>query len=150
MGLEGGAEPRPEGPTTGAARRSPNQPASTRKKKLYMAKHLNPLEIEFLIRQYRSNQRISIKDFCAVNVITGNSLKKWMKQYDEGGLEGLARADAEIQNVLPEGVDRTEESYKREILKLRIENERLKKSYAVQTNADGEREYVRLKPKSSK
>ena len=73
-----------------------------------------------------------------------------MKQYDEGGLEGLARADAEIQNVLPEGVDRTEESYKREILKLRIENERLKKSYAVQTNADGEREYVRLKPKSSK
>ena len=52
--------------------------------------------------------------------------------------------------MLPEGVDRTEESYKREILKLRIENERLKKSYAVQTNADGEREYVRLKPKSSK
>ena len=132
MGLEGGAEPRPEGPTTGAARRSPIQPASTRKKKLFMAKHLNPLEKEFLIRQYRSNQRISIKDFCAVNVITGNSLKKWMKQYDEGG------------------VDRTEESYKREILKLRIENERLKKSYAVQTNADGEREYVRLKPKSSK
>ena len=26
-------------------------------------------------------------------------------RYDEGGLEGLARADAEIQNVLPEGVD---------------------------------------------
>lgn len=52
-----------------------------------MAKHLNPLEKEFLIRQYRSNQRISIKDFCAVNVITGNSLKKWMKQYDEGGLK---------------------------------------------------------------
>lgn len=150
MGLEGGAEPRPEGPTTGAARRSAIQPASTRKKKLFMAKHLNPLEKEFLIRQYRSNQRISIKDFCAINVITGNSLKKWMKQYDEGGLEGLARADAEIQNVFPEGVDRTEESYKREILKLRIENERLKKSYAVQTNADGEREYVRLKPKSSK
>ena len=115
-----------------------------------MAKHLNPLEKEFLIRQYRSNQRISITDFCAINVITGNSLKKWMKQYDEGGLEGLAHADAEIQNVLPEGVDRTEESYKREILKLRIENKRLKKSYAVQTNADGEREYVRLKPKSSK
>ena len=30
--------------------------------------------------------------------------------------------------VLPEGIDRTEESYKREILKLRIENERLKKT----------------------
>ena len=43
-----------------------------------MAKHLNPHEKEFLIRQYRSNQRISIKDFCAINVITGNSLKKWI------------------------------------------------------------------------
>ena len=77
-------------------------------------------------------------------------MKKWMRQYDEGGLEGLSRADAQTQNVLPEGVDRTEESYKREILKLRIELERLKKSYAVQTNEDGGREYVRLRPRSSK
>ena len=115
-----------------------------------MSKHLNPLEKEFLIRRYRSNQRISIKDFCKNNGITEASLKKWMKQYDEGGLEGLARADAQPKDVLPEGVDRTEESYKREILKLRIELERLKKSYAVQTNEDGGREYVRLRPRSSK
>jgi len=115
-----------------------------------MARHLNPLEKEFLIRRYRNNRRVSINDFCESNGITVPSLRKWMKQYDKGGLEGLARADAEIKEVLPEGVDRTEESYKREILRLRIENERLKKSYAVQTNADGEREYVRLKPKSSK
>ena len=115
-----------------------------------MSKHLNPLEKEFLIRRYRSNQRISIKDFCKNNGITEASLKKWMKQYDEGGLEGLARADAQSKEVLPEGVDRTEESYKREILKLRIELERLKKSYAVQTNEDGGREYVRLRPRSSK
>ena len=53
-----------------------------------MAKHLNPLEKEFLIRRYRSNQRISIKDFCESNGITEPSLKRWMKQYDEGGLEG--------------------------------------------------------------
>lgn len=115
-----------------------------------MARHLNPLEKEFLIRRYRSNRRISIKDFCVINGVTEASLKKWMRQYDEVGLEGLARADAEVKEVLPEGVDRTEESYKREILKLRIENERLKKNYAVQTNEDGEREYVRLKRKSSK
>ena len=115
-----------------------------------MSKHLNPLEKEFLIRRFRSNQRISIKDFCKNNGITEASLKKWMKQYDEGGLEGLARADAQSKDVLPEGVDRTEESNKREILKLRIELERLKKSYAVQTNEDGEREYVRLRPRSSK
>ena len=70
--------------------------------------HLNPLEKEFLIRQFKLNGR-------------------WLKQYEEGGLEGLVRADAEIREVLPEGIDRTEEAYKREILRLRIENERLKK-----------------------
>lgn len=73
-----------------------------------------------------------------------------MKQYDEGGLEGLARADADIKVIVPDGFDRTEESYKREILKLRIENERLKKSYAVRMNSDGEPVFVRLKEKSSK
>ena len=73
-----------------------------------MSKHLNPLEKEFLIRRYRSNPRISIKDFCKNNGITEPSLKKWMKQYDEGGVEGLARADAQSKDVLPEGIDRTE------------------------------------------
>ena len=114
-----------------------------------MAKHLNPLEKEFLIRQYKTSQRTS-KEFCMMNNITEPSLKRWIKQYEEGGLEGLARADAEIQSIVPEGFDRTEESYKREILKLRIATERLKKSYAVQMHSDGHMEYVRLKEKSSK
>ena len=92
-----------------------------------MSKHLNPLEKEFLIRQYKSNTRIKMRDFCEANHISTGAFQKWIKQYDEGGLEGLARADSEIKDVLPEGIDRTEESYKREILKLRIENERLKK-----------------------
>ena len=114
-----------------------------------MAKHLNPLEKEFLIRQYKSSMRTA-KEFCAMNNITEPSLKRWMKQYEEGGIEGLARADSEIKSIVPEGFDRTEESYKREILKLRIENQRLKKSYAVQMTQDGVMEYVRLKEKSLK
>ena len=77
-------------------------------------------------------------------------MRKWIHQYEEGGIEGLARADAEIRDILPEGIDRTEEAYKKEILKLRIENERLKKNYTVRTNEAGEQEYVRLKPKNSK
>ncbi len=113
-----------------------------------MAKHLNPLQKEFLIHQYKGNMQIKLTDFCTANNISDSAFKKWLKQYEEGGLDGLARADAEIQSVLPEGVSPTEESYKREILKLRIENERLKKNYAVQKNADGQLEYVRLKPKS--
>ena len=115
-----------------------------------MSKHLNPLEKEFLIRQYKGNPRIKLSDFCDANHVSDSAFKKWVKQYDEGGLEGLARAYAEIGDVLPEGIDRTEEAYKREILKLRIENERLKKNYTVRTNEAGEQEYVRLKPKNLK
>ena len=115
-----------------------------------MGKHLNPLEKEFLIRQYKGNQRIKMSDFCNKVGISTTTFRKWIIQYEEFGLEGLARADAEIGSVLPDGVDPTEESYKREILKLRIENERLKKNYTVRTNEAGEREYVRLKLKNSK
>lgn len=118
-------------------------------KESIVSKHLNPLEKEFLIRQFKGNPRIKIGDFCEANHISVGSLQKWIKQYDEGGLEGLARADAQVKEVLPEGIDRTEEAYKREILRLRIENERLKKNYTVQTNEDGEQKYVRLKPKNS-
>lgn len=115
-----------------------------------MAKHLNPLEKEFLIRQFKSNRRIKLSDFCTANHVSDAAFRKWLQQYNEGGLEGLARADMEIKEVLPEGIDRTEEAYKREILKLRIENERLKKNYAVQINEAGEQVYVRLREKSSK
>ena len=112
--------------------------------------HLNPLEKEFLIRQFKSNCRIKLSDFCNSNNVSEAAFRKWLKQYELGGLEGLARADTAIRDVLPEGIDRTEEAYKREILRLRIENERLKKNYAVQMNEAGEQEYVRLKEKSSK
>ena len=115
-----------------------------------MAKHLNPLEKEFLIRQYKSSPRIKLRDYCDMHNISDTAFKNWLRQYDEGGLEGLARADSEIREVLPEGIDRTEESYKREILKLRIENERLKKNYTVLTNEAGEQEYIRLRQKNSK
>ncbi|SKB49771.1 Transposase [Lachnospiraceae bacterium] len=115
-----------------------------------MSKHLNPLEKEFLVKQYKSNPTIKMSDFCRANNVSDAALRKWIKQYDEGGIEGLARADADIKEILPEGIDRTEEAYKKEILKLRIENERLKKNYTVRTNEAGEQEYVRLKPKTSK
>ena len=115
-----------------------------------MAKHLNPLQKEFLVQKYKSNPQIKLREFCDANNISDTAFRKWLKQYEGGGLEGLARADAEFKEVLPEGIDRTEESYKREILKLRIENERLKKSYTVQRSENGEQEYIRLKPKNLK
>lgn len=114
-----------------------------------MAKHLNPLEKEFLIRKYKNNPNIKPHDFCTVNNVSVTAFKKWLRQYEESGLEGLARADAEIREVLPEGIDRTEEAYKREIIRLRVENERLKKNYMARKGADGRMEYCRLKPKNT-
>jgi len=115
-----------------------------------MSKHLNPLEKEFLIKQFKSNTTIKLSDFCEIHGISDCSMRKWIKQYDESGIEGLARADVEFKDILPEHINRTEEAYKKEILKLRVENERLKKNYTVRTNEAGEQEYVRLKPKNLK
>lgn len=115
-----------------------------------MGKHFNPLEKEFLVKQFKRNTQIKLSDFCRTNNVSDAAFRKWLKLYDSGGIEALSRADKSMPEVLPEGVDRTEESYKREILRLRIENERLKKNYAVVVNEAGEQEYVRLKEKSSK
>ena len=75
-----------------------------------MAKHLNPLQKEFLIRQYRSNPDIKISDLCDVNHISEGAFKNWLKQYEAGGLEGLVRATKSVESVLPEGIERTEEN----------------------------------------
>jgi len=112
--------------------------------------HLNPLEKEVLIKRYKSSPTVKIQDFCTTNNVSITAFKKWLKQYEESGLEGLARADSSIPDVLPKGIDRTEEAYKREILKLRIENERLKKNYMLQKKEDGTLEYIRLKSKNLK
>lgn len=83
--------------------------------------HLNPLEKEFLIRQLKLNSRIKMSDFCTQHNVSNATSRKWLKQYAEGGLECLFHADAEFRKVLLEGIDRTEKSYKREILWLCIE-----------------------------
>ena len=104
-----------------------------------MGKHLNPLEKEFLIKKYKGNLTVKLSDFCKANDISDTAMRKWIKQYDERGIEGLARADAEMPDILPEGIDRTEEAYKKEILKLRIENERLKKTILYRRTRLGNR-----------
>lgn len=113
-----------------------------------MGKHLDPLQKEFLIRTYRGGNT-KINDFCEANNISVGAFKNWLKQYTAGGLEGLARSDSKTADVLPEGFDRTEENYKREILKLRIENERLKKNYCVERKESGETAYIPLRPKNT-
>jgi|GEM_PF-6440108 len=55
-----------------------------------MAKHLNPLEKEFLIRKFKGNSKVKLGDFCRANNVSETSFKKWLKQYEEAGIEGLA------------------------------------------------------------
>ena len=104
-----------------------------------MGHHLNPLEKEFLVRKYRSNPTVKLKEFCEANGVSDSAMRSWLKQYEEGGLEGLVRKDNEFKEVLPEGVDPSVENYKREIMKLRIENERLKKTILSRRGRMGNR-----------
>lgn len=86
-----------------------------------------------LIKTYRKS-KMKLGEFCMLHNVSTMSMKKWMEKYDALGIEGLAKGSK--IDILPEGVDRTEENYKNEILKLRIENERLKKNYTVRTTED--------------
>ena len=117
-----------------------------------MGKHLNPLEKEFLIKRFRSRPDNNIAEFCEINNVSETALKNWMKKYDEGGIEALITRQKgdEVQMILPEGIDPTSENLKREIMKLRIENERLKKNYTVLKNGNGESQFIRLRKKNSK
>lgn len=95
-----------------------------------MSKHLSPLEKEVLIQRYLSKPQTNINDFCEVNNISIPAFKKWLNTYKEEGIEGLItkRNGEQHLAILPDGVDPSTENLKREIMKLRIENERLKKA----------------------
>ena len=99
-------------------------------------RRLNPFEKEFLIRQYRESSNLKITDFCRVNGITTQTFHRWMDQYYTAGIEGLSRG-SKYPELLPRTLDPTVENYKKEILRLTIENERLKKNYVARTTADG-------------
>lgn len=93
-----------------------------------MGTHLDPLEKEVLIKRYRSNPDVKLADFCEANNISAGAFKNWLRQYDEGGIEGLYRASKSYTPLVPEGLDASEEHLKRRVIELTIENERLKKN----------------------
>ena len=111
-------------------------------------KRLNPFEKEFLIRQFRENSNLKLKPFCEANGVTAQTFRKWMEQYDAAGIEGLSRG-SRYSDLLPGSIDPTVENYKKEILRLTIENERLKKNYVVRTIPDGQIQVQHLEAMSS-
>ena len=111
-------------------------------------KRLNPFEKEFLIRQFRENSNLKLKPFCEANGVTAQTFRKWMEQYDAAGIDGLSRG-SRYSDLLPGSIDPTVENYKKEILRLTIENERLKKNYVVRTTPDGQIQIQHLEAMSS-
>ena len=97
---------------------------------------LNPLEKEMLIRLYRRNPNTTMSEFCTANSVSIGAFKNWVKKYDEGGLAALYRTKKE-PTLLPEGVDENEENLRRELIRTRLELERLKKGYTRTLDADG-------------
>ena len=97
---------------------------------------LNPLEKEMLVRLYRRNPNTKMSEFCAANGVSTAAFKGWLKKYDEGGLAALYRSKKE-PSLLPEGVDESEENLRRELIRTRLELERLKKGYTRIPGADG-------------
>jgi len=115
-----------------------------------MGNILNPLEKEMLIKLYHRSPGIKLGDFCTANNVSDTAFKMWIKKYEEEGLEGLYRSK-KTPELLPEGVDKTKENYKRELIKTRIELERLKKNYTLSRSGDGKRtEFVILSDKNTK
>ena len=97
---------------------------------------LNPLEKELLIKLWRRSPGVKLSDFCAANGVSTAAFNSWVKKYDEGGLTALYRSK-KTPTLLPEGVDETEENLRRELIRTRMELERLKKGYTQILNEDG-------------
>ena len=114
-----------------------------------MKKHqYSPDEMARLVTLFLDS-RMSVTAFCEKHGISRYTLYRWVKTYNEKGINGLLGAPySNTQKVSPEL--KTDAELRKEILRLRIENERLKKNYTVQTTPDGKTEYVRLKPKNMK
>ena len=111
---------------------------------------LNPLEKEMLIKLYYRSPGVKMGEFCRINNVSDAAFKAWIKKYEEEGLEGLYRSK-KTPELLPEGVDKTAESYKRELIKTRIELERLKKNYTRTQSPDGKPTgYVTLSDKNTR
>jgi len=116
----------------------------------HMGNILNPLEKEVLIKLYRRSPGIKVMDFCRANNISDTAFKTWIRQYDEEGLEGLYRSK-KTPELLPDGVDKTAENYKRELIKTRLELERLKKNYTRTQSVDGKpKGFATLSDKNTK
>lgn len=115
-----------------------------------MKKHLNPFEKEELLKEFKAKAWESVEDFCKAHNIGVSTFYKWSKQYAEEGLKGLSKKLGKNTILERLGHKIAAKDYEEEILRLSIENARLKKNYTVQETPDGKTVFIRLRPKSSR
>lgn len=92
-----------------------------------MARHLNSLEKDLLIRKFGKCNSVKFGDFCSTDGAADSTFRRWQKLYEKRGAERLVRISSDIDFKYS---DCDSGDYKREILRLRIENEYLKSMIA--------------------
>ena len=107
-----------------------------------------PKEKEKIIKEYLGSG-LGYKVIARKHNIGDSVLRKWIKAYNENGLDGLVSKTGKGSVGRPKAKLNQIEQLQKEILELRIENERLKKGYFVK--GDGARkEYVTSLEKNTK
>ena len=107
-----------------------------------------PEEKEKLILEYRDSG-IGINRFACLHDISRHTFWEWIKKYRELGIDGLKSNTGKKASGRPRNSKDKTEQLEQEILKLRIENERLKKGYLVK--GDGaKKEYITSLEKNTK
>ena len=111
-----------------------------------------PKEKEKIIKEFYSG-KIGRNEICRKYGISTQTLRDWRAKYEKFGIDGLSSNTGKTKGGnkglgLRKGKN-TEEKLKLKIMKLEIENARLKKGYIVKGGGD-QKEYVTSLDKNTK
>lgn len=107
-----------------------------------------PEEKEKILLEYLINHK-SLTEISSKYNINLRLLKKWKSKYLENGIDGLQSQSGKQSKGRPKKLVTREEELELKIMKLEIENERLKKGYIVKGDGAA-REYVTTLDKNTK
>lgn len=94
-----------------------------------------------LLRLYYESDD-SVDTFCLKHGLDRSSMFRWIRKFGPDIDKEIEHGENERKEI--------EKQLRQEVLKLKIENERLKKKYMVRKTPDGKTEYIRLKAKNTK
>ena len=107
---------------------------------------------KFDIVRMNTEQYLSSNAISKITGISAKNISRWIRQYSEKGIEGLEDKDRKGNPFAALHTSKSltkEERLELENLKLKIENERLKKGYLVKGGGAG-KEYVSIFGKNTK